>query len=133
MQPATSVPVSPTISDTREPKIRRLSTSRPWKSVPNRACALPPAAQKGGSKIFAPGIGSVGSYGAITPANRAISTYGTRIASGTIGNPRASLIHSRRSLAGPLGESVARTAGAWSVVSAIVHLFGQSDAGIDVG
>ena len=61
MLPATMVPVTPTISDTRAPKINRLNTSRLWKSVPRSACALPPSIQKGGSKIFAPGIGSVGS------------------------------------------------------------------------
>ena len=61
MPPATIVPVTPTISETRAPKIKRLNTSRPWKSVPSRACGLAPAIQKGGSNILAPGIGSVGS------------------------------------------------------------------------
>src|ERR1700720_2735770 len=63
MLPATMVPVTPTISDTRAPKISRLKTSRDWKSVPRSACALPPCIQNGGSKIFAPGIGSVGGGG----------------------------------------------------------------------
>ena len=65
MPPATMVPMTPTSSETRAPKISRLSTSRPWKSVPSKARVLPPVDQNGGSKIFAPGIGSVGSYGAI--------------------------------------------------------------------
>ena len=88
MLPATMVPITPTMSDTRAPKISRLSTSRLWKSVPSKACMLPPADQNGGSKIFAPGIGSVGSYGAMTLANTAISTNGTRIASGSTGRSR---------------------------------------------
>ena len=88
MLPATMVPITPTISDTRAPKISRLSTSRLWKSVPSRARVLPPVDQNGGSKIFAPGIGSVGSYGAMTLANTAMNTNGTRIASGSNGRSR---------------------------------------------
>jgi hypothetical protein len=82
------VPITPTISETRAPKINRLSTSRPWKSVPSRARVPPPVDQNGGSKIFAPGIGSVGSYGAIALANTAMNTNGTRIASGSHGTSR---------------------------------------------
>ena len=40
MLPATIVPITPTISDTRAPKISRLSTSRPWKSVPSSAARV---------------------------------------------------------------------------------------------
>src|ERR1700720_4184974 len=68
MLPATMVPVTPTISDTRAPKIKRLKTSRDWKSVPRSACALPPCIQNGGSKIFAPGIGSGGAEGGVESA-----------------------------------------------------------------
>ena len=96
MLPATMVPSTPTISDTRAPKIRRLSTSRLWKSVPSSQCMLPPADQTGGSKIFAPGIGSVGSYGAITLAKMAISTNGTRISKGTSGRSRPSAAQVQR-------------------------------------
>ena len=42
---ATMVPVTPTISDTRAPKISRLKTSRDWKSVPSNAWILPPCIQ----------------------------------------------------------------------------------------
>ena len=62
MPPATTVPMTPTISDTRAPKISRLEHVAALEigaeqGVPG--CA--PSIQNGGSKILAPGIGSVGS------------------------------------------------------------------------
>src|SRR6185295_3468081 len=66
--PATSVPISPTISDTRAPWIRRLRMSRPRKSVPRGVTELPPSIQRGGSNTLAPLTGSVGSWGAMRSA-----------------------------------------------------------------
>src|SRR5271168_3920344 len=92
----------------------------------------PPGAQNGGSKIFAPGIGSVGSYGAMTLANKAISTNGTRIASGSSGQSRP--MRSRFSPA-----LIVRTAErvGWRVVMDMLPsremLPGEPDARIDVG
>jgi hypothetical protein len=53
---------------------------------------LPPRAQNGGSKIFAPGMGSVGSYGAMKLAKTAMNTNGIKIASGSTGHPRPARI-----------------------------------------
>ena len=114
--------MTPTISDTRAPKISRESTSRPWKSVPSRAVGLAPSAQKGGAKILAPGIGSVGSNGAIALANTATSTNGTRIASGTTGNCPAKRSQRRRRPAQP-GEAAASAARVCSVTYAIVFTY----------
>ena len=61
MTPATITAVKPTTIKTRAPKMSRESTSRPRWSVPSSASGLAPGIQKGGSKILAPGIGSVGS------------------------------------------------------------------------
>src|SRR5438105_8405203 len=129
MPPATTVPMTPTSSDTRRPKISRERTSRPWKSVPSRAGGLAPSAQKGGAKILAPGIGSVGSNGAIALANTATSTNGTRIASGTTGNCPAKRSQRRRRPAQP-GE---RGAGLFGDIRHRFYLPGQADAGVDVG
>ena len=68
MPPATRVPISPTISDTRAPKISRLKMSRLWKSVPSGVAKLPPSIQNGGANISAPFTGNVGSYGAMKSA-----------------------------------------------------------------
>src|SRR6266545_2744737 len=79
MLPATSVPISPTISDTRAPWIKRLRMSRPWKSVPSSVIARPPSIQNGGSNTFAPCTGSVGSCGAMRSAKIATSTRPPRM------------------------------------------------------
>src|SRR5215472_7197961 len=133
MLPATMVSITPTINDTRAPKIRRLNRSRAWKSVPSNACVLPPCIQNGGSKIFASGIGSVGSYGAIQSAKSASRMNGTRIASGSTGNCRARPVQRRGTLAksrAPIGPGEARVS---SMVETMAHLLGQANAWIDVG
>src|SRR6266851_7360940 len=88
MPPATSVPMRPTRSETRAPKMRRLRTSRPWKSVPSRVAVLPPSIQNGGSKTLAPFTGSVGSYGAMRSAKIATAARPTRITTATRGASR---------------------------------------------
>src|SRR5262249_19640600 len=130
MLPATIVPVTPTMSDTRAPKNSRLSTSRPWKSGPSSAAGLAPAFQKGGARIWARGIGWVGSWGAIRSANPATSRRERRIVSGSSGHCRARASHSRRS-ATPAGAA-ARAARNCSVTNAMRHLFGQADTRVDV-
>ena len=63
--------------------------------------------------------------------NTAISTKGTRIASGSSGNSRAR--RSRRRKPAARGDAPARTARVDSAESAMLHLFGQADAGVDIG
>src|SRR2546427_1623149 len=92
MLPATSVPISPTISDTRAPWIRRLRMSRPWKSVPSSVAARPPSIQNGGSNTFAPCTGSVGSYGAMRSAKIATSMRPPRMTMAACGASRTVLI-----------------------------------------
>src|SRR5580765_4304816 len=133
MLPATIVPMTPTINETRAPKISRLRTSRPWKSVPRSASGLAPSIQNGGSKILAPGMGSVGSYGTIALANTASSTNGTRIASGNTGNCPANRSQRRLRPSSPGRAPATRTAWFGSVTKAMCHLFGQPDTGIDIG
>src|SRR5262245_38609582 len=91
MVPATSVPIRPTISDTRAPKSRRLRMSRPRKSVPSGVDTLPPSIQNGGSNTLAPLTGSVGSYGAMRSAKSAASMRPPRMTIATSGPPRAAL------------------------------------------
>src|SRR5437899_2755947 len=92
MLPATSVPISPTISDTRAPWIRRLRMSRPWKSVPSSVVARPPSIQNGGSNTFAPCTGSVGSCGAMRSAKIATSMRPPRMTMAACGASRTALI-----------------------------------------
>src|SRR5207245_4987159 len=92
MLPATSVPISPTISDTRAPWIRRLRMSRPWKSVPSSVVARPPSIQNGGSNTFAPCTGSVGSCGAMRSAKIATSMRPPRMTMAACGASRTVLI-----------------------------------------
>src|SRR5438093_2020130 len=89
MEPATSAPISPTISDTREPWSSRLRMSRPWKSVPSSVVTRPPSIQNGGSNTPPPATGSVGSCGAITSARSATSARPPRITTAASGASRA--------------------------------------------
>src|SRR5512132_4188662 len=127
MLPATSVPMSPTISDTRVPWIRRLRMSRPWKSVPSGVAALPPSIQKGGANTSAPFTGSVGSYGAMRSARIATSIRPPRMTMGARGASRAALTSARSPLAPRLLAS-----GRAPATVAIVRL-PQPDARIDHG
>src|SRR5688572_645675 len=89
MAPATSVPMRPTMSETRAPWISRLRMSRPWKSVPSGASVLPPSIQNGGANIVAPCTGSVGSWGAMRSAKSATNARPPRRTAGTSGACRA--------------------------------------------
>ena len=80
MPAATRVPTSPTMMETRLPCTRRLSTSRPWKSVPRMAVELPPSNHMGGAKNAGstPSTGSVGSWGAMMSAKMATTPRSVR-------------------------------------------------------
>src|SRR5438093_10698428 len=126
--PATSVPISPTISDTRAPWIRRLRMSRPRKSVPSGVIELPPSIHRGGSNTLAPFTGSVGSWGAMRSAKIATSTRPPRMTTASTGASAAALtaVPSRPAAGGRgSGRSPARVA--------IVSLPRQPDPGIDQG
>src|SRR5262245_55648575 len=64
-------------------------------------------------------------------AKTAISTNGTRIASGSTGHACAR--RSRRHNPGARSDAPLTSARVHSVVSAMLHLFGQADAGVDIG
>src|SRR5712692_11056835 len=128
MLPATTVPIRPTTSDTRAPKMRRLRTSRPWKSVPSRVAVLPPSIQNGGSKMFAPFTGSVGSYGAMRSAKIATRVRPTRITTATSGASRRVLT---TCLSPPAIRPLAGDVRA--VIVAIVHLPREPDSRVDEG
>src|SRR5829696_8554036 len=132
MPPATIVPMTPTISETRAPCSRRLNMSRPWKSVPSRAAGLAPSTQNGGSKILAPGIGSVGSYGAMIPAKPATRKNGIRIASGRTGSCSAKRSQ-RRLRPARAGALPAKSERVCSETNAMKHLSGEANAGVDIG
>ncbi len=95
MPPATRVPISPTISDTRAPWISRLRMSRPWKSVPSGVATLPPSIQNGGANISAPFTGSVGSYGAMRSARSATRIRPPRMTTAASGASRTALTTAR--------------------------------------
>src|SRR2546421_3175384 len=78
--------VKPTTIETRAPKIRRESTSRPTWSVPSRCAVLPPCCHAGGRKR-SPSRPTWGSWGAITSAKIARSASTARMVIGTIGQP----------------------------------------------
>src|SRR5260370_13587925 len=63
-------------------------------------------------------------------ANAAITTNGTRIASGKTGSSRASRSHRRPP---PAARVPARTTSLCSVTKAITYLPGQPEAGVDIG
>ena len=73
MRPPTSTAAKPTMSDTREPKIMRESTSRPRWSVPS-TCARPSAASRVGAASRARSDWRVGSWGASHGAAAATTT-----------------------------------------------------------
>src|SRR5688500_3891085 len=128
MPPATSVPMSPTISDTRAPWISRLRMSRPWKSVPSGADHFPPSIQNGGSNMSAPCTGMVGSYGARTSAKIATSASPPRMTIAASGAFRAA-----RAIARPRLVARGRTIG-WSPNRvAIAVLPREPDSRIDEG
>src|SRR5262249_9580810 len=84
--PAMITAVKPTIIDTRAPKIKRDSTSRPMWSGPSRGSLLPPAIQAGGRERWGSEPIS-GLWGAITSAKIASSARVTRITIGIHGQP----------------------------------------------
>src|SRR2546425_5570635 len=126
--PATSVPISPTISDTRVPWMRRLRTSRLWKSVPSNVVVRPPSIQKGGSKTFAPFTGSVGSCGAMRSAKIATSIRPPRMTTGTSGASRAALMTAPSLLPARPRATAVRV-----VIVAIDHLPREPDSRVDEG
>src|SRR5712692_3297376 len=128
MLPATSVPISPTISDTRAPWIRRLRMSRPWKSVPSGVVQLPPSIQNGGSNTFAPFTGSVGSCGAMRSAKIATSIRPPRMTTGTSGASRAALMTAPSLLPARPRAPAVRVA-----IVAIAHLPREPDSRVDEG
>src|SRR5262249_26942829 len=99
MAPATITAVKPTTIDTRAPKMRRDSTSRPRWSVPRRCSALPPVCQAGGWKRAASEPIS-GSKGATKLANVAVKAMPARISTGTSGNPLSPRMSSVREVRG---------------------------------
>src|SRR5881628_1319862 len=137
MLPATSVPISPTISDTRAPWIRRLRMSRPWKSVPSSVIARPPSIQNGGSNTFAPCTGSVGSYGAMRSAKIATSMRPPRMTTAACGASRAALMTARSLPAAARPGASRVSAGIVAIVTYLMSWFlGSSrepDSRVDEG
>ena len=78
--------VKPTTMETRAPKIRRDSTSRPTWSVPSRWASLPPACHAGGRKR-SPSTPISGLYGASTSAKIAASAIMPMMIVGIQGKP----------------------------------------------
>src|SRR3989442_731355 len=126
--PATSVPISPTISDTRVPWMRRLRTSRLWKSVPSNVVVRPPSIQNGGRNPFAPFTGSVGSCGAMRSAKIATSIRPPRMTTGTSGASRAALMAAPSLLPARPRARAVRVA-----IVAIAHLPREPDSRVDEG
>src|SRR6516164_4789282 len=69
----------------------------------------------------------------MTLAKTAIRTNGTRIASGTRGKSRASLIQRPPTGASSRGATAAPGAGGCWIRSTMCHLCGQTNAGVDIG
>src|SRR5438874_5304924 len=76
--------VKPTTIETRAPKIRRESTSRPTWSVPSRCAVLPPCCHAGGRKR-SPSSPTCGSWGATTSAKMAKKASTPRMTTGNHG------------------------------------------------
>src|SRR6266508_228706 len=137
MLPATSVPISPTINDTRAPWIRRLRMSRPWKSVPSSVIARPPSIQNGGSNTCAPCTGSVGSYGAMRSAKIATSMRPPRMTTAACGASRAALMTARSLPAAARPGASRVSAGIVAIVTYLMSWFlGSSrepDSRVDEG
>src|SRR5688572_9466393 len=108
--------------------MRRLRMSRPWKSVPSGAVALPPAIEKGGSNTPAPFTGSVGSYGAMKSAKMARGVRPPGMMSGISRGSRAALA---TALSAPVVRPAPTAVGVTMV--AIVHLPHEPDSRVDEG
>src|SRR5229473_899478 len=126
--PAKKTAVKPTTIDTRAPKIRRDSTSRPSWSVPSRYSVLPPFTQNGGLNraVRLPISGLCGASWLAKTATRAMLT---RITKGMIGTSpsRAARRAEKRGAPGVCDGSGMTSAG-MLMASAL-----QPDARIDHG